>query len=150
MKKDKRLSRCTALQILYSAEIAKNDPIDSFNYVLENSVDDNFSSKVKKYALQLVDQAQKNVKYLDELICKKSKNWEISRIALIDNIILRMAIAEMLFIEEVPLKVSIAEAIEIAKIFSTKDSGRFVNGILDSIYKDIVKGKMGSVTVNFN
>ena len=69
---------------------------------------------------------------------------------LIDNIILRMAIAEMLFIEEVPLKVSIAEAIEIAKIFSTKDSGRFVNGILDSIYKDIVKGKMGSVNVNFN
>ena len=100
--------------------------------------------------MQLVDQAQKNVKYLDELICKKSKNWEISRIALIDNIILRMAIAEMLFIEEVPLKVSIAEAIEIAKIFSTKDSGRFVNGILDSIYKDIVKGKMGSVNVNFN
>tara|TARA_Y100001978_G_scaffold200707_1_gene217531 strand:- start:2396 stop:2830 length:435 start_codon:yes stop_codon:yes gene_type:complete len=142
MKKDKRLSRCTALQILYSAEIAKNDPIDSYNYVSENSIDDNFSNLVKKYALMLVNETQKNAKYLNELICKKSQNWEINRIAMIDNIILRMAIAEMLFVEEVPLKVSIAEAIEIAKIFSTKDSGRFVNGILDSIYKDIVKGKM--------
>tara|TARA_Y100001980_G_C14546814_1_gene327095 strand:+ start:582 stop:1016 length:435 start_codon:yes stop_codon:yes gene_type:complete len=142
MKKDKRLSRCTALQILYSSEIAKNDPIDSYNYVSENSIDDNFSNLVKKYALMLVNETQKNAKYLNELICKKSQNWEINRIAMIDNIILRMAIAEMLFVEEVPLKVSIAEAIEIAKIFSTKDSGRFVNGILDSIYKDIVKGKM--------
>tara|TARA_A100001015_G_scaffold313933_1_gene422279 strand:- start:7388 stop:7840 length:453 start_codon:yes stop_codon:yes gene_type:complete len=150
MKKDKRLSRCTALQILYSAEIANNDPVNSFNYVLENSDDENFSSKVKEYTLQLVNHSQQNVKYLDELICKKSKNWEISRIAMIDIIILRMAIAEMLFIEEIPLKVSIAEAIEIAKIFSTKDSGRFVNGILDSIYKDIVKGKIGNVNVNFN
>ena len=79
---------------------------------------------------------------MNQLICEKSKNWEIGRIAIIDNLILRLAIGEMLYTDEIPLKVSIAEAIEIAKLFSTKDSGRFVNGILDAIYHDINNGKL--------
>ena len=142
MKKDKRLSRCTALQILYSSEMSDNFPSDSFDFISNQFEEETYTNNVKNYSLLLVKVTQKNMKYLDELICEKSKNWEIGRIAMIDNIILRMAIAEMLFIEDTPLKVSIAEAIEIAKIFSTKDSGRFVNGILDAIYHDIIKGKM--------
>jgi len=142
MKKDKRLSRCTALQILYSSEMSENLPADSFEFICKQFSDEEYSSRVKDYSLLLTHHTLKNISYLDELICKKSKNWEIGRIAIIDSIILRMAIAEMLFIEDTPLKVSIAEAIEIAKIFSTKDSGRFVNGILDAIYQDIVTKKL--------
>ena len=142
MKKDKRLSRCTALQILYSSEISENLPSDSFDFICKQFTEEAYTDKVKKYSLLLVKYTLKNITYLDELICKKSKNWEIGRIAMIDTIILRMAIAEMLFIEDTPLKVSIAEAIEIAKIFSTNDSGRFVNGILDAIYQDIIKNKV--------
>ena len=142
MKKDKRLSRCTALQMLYSSEISANCPSDSLDFISNHFKEETYTKNVKNYSLLLVQVTQKNMIYLDELICDKSKNWEISRIAIIDNIILRMAIAEMLFIENTPLKVSIAEAIEIAKIFSTNDSGRFVNGILDAIYHDIIKGKM--------
>mgnify|MGYP001447963941 FL=1 len=142
MKKDKRLSRCTALQILYSSEMSDNLPLDSFDFISNHFEEEIYTNNVKNYSLLLVKVTQKNMNYLDELICDKSKNWEINRIAIIDNIILRMAIAEMLFIEDTPLKVSIAEAIEIAKIFSTNDSGRFVNGILDAIYHDIIKGKM--------
>ena len=115
MKKDKRLSRCTALQILYSSEMSDNLPLDSFDFISNHFEEEIYTNNVKNYSLLLVKVTQKNMNYLDELICDKSKNWEINRIAIIDNIILRMAIAEMLFIEDTPLKVSIAEAIEIAK-----------------------------------
>ena len=142
MKKDKRLSRCTALQILYSSEITENSPLESFQYICDQFPDEIYSNSVKEYCLLLVKNTLDNISYLDELICDKSKNWEIGRIAMIDNLILRMAISEMLYVNDTPLKVSIAEAIEIAKIFSTKDSGRFVNGILDAIYQDIIKNKM--------
>ena len=78
---------------------------------------------------------------IDEIIISHSKNWDFSRIALIDRLILRIQLAEMLFIEEIPHKVSIAEGVEIAKEYSTDDSGGFVNGILDAVYNNIVKGK---------
>ena len=63
----------------------------------------------------------------------------MKRLALIDKIILRMSLSEMLYVESVPPKVSIAEGVEIAKEFSTKDSSRFVNGILDAVYNNVVK-----------
>ena len=77
----------------------------------------------------------------DELIKKCSKNWDFERITIMDRLILRMSLAEMLFEDTVPPKVSITEGVEIAKQFSTSDSSSFINGILDSIYNDLVKGK---------
>lgn len=74
----------------------------------------------------------------DALITSKIQNWELSRIALVDKLILRMALCEFLYFEEVPTKVSINEAIEIAKKFSTAKSGRFVNGILDAILAELI------------
>lgn len=73
---------------------------------------------------------------IDELIATKAHKWDLERIALLDRIILRLAIAEMLH-TDIPTKVSINEAIEIAKKFSTENSGKFVNGILDSIKADV-------------
>ena len=73
----------------------------------------------------------------DQEIKDRLKNWDISRLAIIDKIILRMSASEMFFIDDVPPKVSIAEGVEIAKVFSTKDSSSFVNGILDAIYNDV-------------
>ncbi len=81
-------------------------------------------------------------KKVDDLIELQLDNWDISRLALIDKIILRMSISEMLFIDDVPPKVSITEGVEIAKEFSTKDSSRFVNGILDAIYNKVYKNKV--------
>jgi len=63
-------------------------------------------------------------------------NWDLHRLAVIDKIILRMCISEMLYMEDIPPKVSMAEGIEIAKQFSTNDSSSFINGILDAIYND--------------
>ena len=82
---------------------------------------------------------------MDEIIKNRSKNWDFDRITLIDKLILRMALVEMLHMEEVPLKVSIAEGVEIAKQFSTEDSSSFINGILDAVYNEMVKKKENSV-----
>ena len=79
---------------------------------------------------------KKNIKKLDDEIILRSENWDSERITLMDKLILRLVIAEILFINHVPPKVSIAEGIEIAKTMSTKDSSAFVNGILDSFYND--------------
>jgi N utilization substance protein B len=72
---------------------------------------------------------------LDREVAAMLENWDISRVALIDRLILRLALCELLYFEEIPPKVTMNEAIDLAKKFSTGESGRFVNGILDALYK---------------
>jgi transcription antitermination protein NusB len=76
---------------------------------------------------------------LDEQIKKVAKNWDLHRIAVVDRNILRLAIYEMLYREDIPPVVSINEAVDIAKKFSTQDSGKFVNGILDKIRSELMR-----------
>ena len=97
---------------------------------------DNLGEDQISYSQKLFDLFLKNKDYIDKLIQERLNNWDMSRLALIDKLILRMSTAEMFFMDDVPPKVSIAEGVEIAKIFSTKDSSSFVNGILDAIYND--------------
>ena len=78
---------------------------------------------------------------MDSDISKKLKNWDFKRIAVLDKIILRMALVEFLFFPEIPPEVSMNEAIELAKKYSTEDSGKFINGLLDSIFRDLKKQK---------
>ncbi|MBV19749.1 MAG: transcription antitermination factor NusB [Cytophagia bacterium] len=138
-KKQKRAARCLSVQLLYSFELI---PTSSINKLVENFFKrkdndlDKITYKKKEidYAKKLVKHAVNNSESIDRLIEKKLSNWDISRLAIIDKIILRMSIAEMFFIDDVPKKVSMAEGIEISKEFSTKDSSSFINGILDAIY----------------
>ena len=98
---------------------------------------DNIEKEQISYSQKLFDLLLVNKEYVDKLIKARLNNWDISRLALIDKLILRMSTTEMFFMDEVPPKVSIAEGVEIAKIFSTKDSSSFVNGILDAIYNEV-------------
>jgi len=82
----------------------------------------------KKLFLSTVDHREE----ADSIVKEQLKNWDMERLALIDKIVLRMALTEILNFSDIPVKVSINEAIEIAKNFSTANSGKFVNGILDS------------------
>jgi N utilization substance protein B len=77
---------------------------------------------------------------IDDVVRNKIERWEFHRVATIDRLILRQAAAEMLYFPDVPPKVTINEAIEVAKKFSTENSGRFINGVLDSIYGDLGRG----------
>lgn len=95
-----------------------------------------FKKNIQNYGVDLASMTVQKYESLDEEIISRSKNWDSSRITLMDKLILRMVIAEILYIDHVPPKVSIAEGIEIAKIMSTDDSSAFVNGILDSFYND--------------
>ncbi|MBU1113276.1 MAG: transcription antitermination factor NusB, partial [Candidatus Omnitrophica bacterium] len=83
----------------------------------------------------LLDGVLKNSVQIDSLIKKYVKNWGIDRMAVIDRNILRIACFELTFLDDIPPKVSINEAIELAKRFGDMDSPRFVNGVLDKIYK---------------
>ena len=76
---------------------------------------------------------------LDERIKQYAKNWDLHRMAVVDRNILRLAIYEMLYRDDIPPVVSINEAVDIAKKFSTEDSGKFVNGILDKVKGDLLR-----------
>ena len=95
-----------------------------------------YKKTIQKYALELGALSIKNSVKIDKEIMSRSNNWDSNRITLMDKLILRLVIAEIIYIDHVPPKVSIAEGIEIAKSMSTEDSGAFVNGILDSFYMD--------------
>ena len=135
-KEQKRAARCVCLKILY----ANSSTGILFNEILDNFKDEEALEKINKdqikYASMLFDLTVENKIELDKLIESKLVNWKIQRLALMDKIILRMSLSEMLYVESVPPKVSIAEGVEIAKEFSTSDSSSFVNGILDAIYNE--------------
>lgn len=102
---------------------------------------DSYKSDIQSYALMLSKLSIDNFADLDKEIISRSKNWDSQRITLMDKLILRLVLAEIIFIDDVPPKVSIAEGIEIAKTMSTDDSSSFVNGILDSYFNDSVINK---------
>jgi N utilization substance protein B len=96
-------------------------------------------AEVRLFADPLIRGALAHRDAIDEHIKKHAKNWEFHRIAAVDRNIMRLAIYEMLFREDIPPIVSINEAVDIAKKFSTQDSGKFVNGILDKIKGDLMR-----------
>lgn len=121
------------LSCLYAAEAEGGEP----NEILKTRlVDDHLDEKEKVFARALFEKTLAGRERLDAEIEPKLKNWKLSRIALLDRIIMRMALAEWHFFQDIPEKVSIDEAVELAKKFSTAESGHFVNGILDAIFKD--------------
>jgi len=125
-------ARAVALSLLYQTEISKVD----FHQALRD-YSENYPQKqeVIDFFSLLVEGVITNMSSIDSLIKKHVKNWEIKRMAAIDRNILRMGCFELLFSRDIPPKVAINEAIELAKRFGDIDSPRFVNGVLDKIYK---------------
>lgn len=130
MQTKRRHAREKVLQALYAYELTK-DPVRKIKADLLSGIPDPDNAE---FAERLITLTVKNRKKYDELITSTVKNWELDRIALIDHIIIRMCLCELSHFEEIPPKVSINEAIDLAKAYSTRNSGRFVNGILDSLF----------------
>ncbi len=102
-----------------------------------------------KFAKQLLQTSIDKKEYVGEMIKPKLKNWDAERIALLDMIMMRMGICEFLYFETIPPKVTINEYIDIAKQYSTQQSGQFINGVLDNIHKELVAdGKIQKVDFN--
>jgi N utilization substance protein B len=104
------------------------------------------SGEKKEFANNLLKTVIDKSEYLQSLIIPKLKNWDPERIALLDMILMKMGVSEFLYFETIPPKVTINEYIDLAKEYSTPQSGQFVNGILDNIHKELVtQGKMQKV-----
>ncbi len=130
--KKRRKARELVLQRLYALELSGN----TFQSVCQELIADcNGDEEIESFAFSLLKLCVEHQAMLDEEVTNIVQNWEFKRIALVDRLILRLAFCEILHFSEIPPKVTINEAIELAKDFSTEQSGRFVNGILDSIYK---------------
>ena len=131
----RRKSRELALQALYQWNITRQDP-----FLILDQQKANFSpaDEEDEFAQQIVVGVLEHYAHIDELIEKFSEHWRLDRMSIIDRNILRMAIFELLFCENIPPRVTLNEAIDLGKRFGSEDSSAFINGILDRIQKEVV------------
>ena len=133
----RRKSRELALQALYQGEQAGQNGLLVFE---EFCVHFQVNNKSIPYAKKLLDGVQEKADAINQLISKYAENWRLERMSVIDRNILRLAVYVVHYQDDVPTSVAINEAVEIAKRYSTDDSGPFINGILDSMAKEEASG----------
>ncbi len=137
-------AREITLQALYQFDIQRQIDesvlcgVDDFEGFIVKSTDD---PEVRDYARGLLDGVLGSLQELDEQIASVSENWRLNRTAAVDRCVLRIGLFEMLESPDVPPKVAINEAIDLAKKYSAEQSGAFVNGILDKIYALVGKNR---------
>ena len=125
-------ARGIALKILYQINITGDDYKESLRSFWKIH---KAPPQIKDFAILLVTGTMENIGKIDEVISKYAMNWQIKRMAVVDRNILRMGTYELLYLPDIPPKVSINEAVDIAKKYSDPQSGKFVNGILDKIHQ---------------
>ena len=126
-------ARELALQTLYACEMGSTAEWEEMlRHIAEAG---SFTEENVRYAGDLVRQTMAELGNIDQCITLHAANWELKRMAALDRNILRLAVAELFHFSDVPFKVVIDEAVELAKTYGAEDSGRFVNGVLDSIHK---------------
>ncbi|MGC5324420.1 transcription antitermination factor NusB [Brevibacillus sp. SYSU BS000544] len=126
----RRIAREKAVQCLFQIDMADVQLRDAVEMVMGDSTEDT------EYMLHLVEGAIGNLSEIDEEISKFLRGWKLDRIANVDRAILRLAFYELMFEKEVPERVIVNEAIELAKLFSDDQSYRFVNGVLSSYLQE--------------
>jgi transcription antitermination factor NusB len=125
-------SRECAIQMLYQIDLRRAPCED----VLQDFwVSQEAGEEVRQFAEELVRGTASHLAQIDPLISAHADNWEMKRMAVIDRNILRLGVYELLYVEDMPPKVCINEAVELAKRFGDTESGKFINGILDAIHK---------------
>ena len=133
----RRDAREAAVQFLYQVDTHK--PADVDKALEEFWRQNDAKQNVRDFANDLLRGTLEKKTEIDVKIASLADNWDFERLAVVDRNILRLALYEMLFRTEIPPVVSINEAIEIAKKFSTAESGKFVNGLLDRVKKDLLR-----------
>ncbi|MCA8945759.1 MAG: transcription antitermination factor NusB [Planctomycetes bacterium] len=127
------LARELALKLLYVTDISKPEQVETqLREVLEI---EHASRDVSELASEIAAKVGELRTELDEDIQKVAVNWQVSRMPVIDRAILRMGVYELLYMHDIPPKVTINEGVELAKKYSTEKSGAFVNGLLDKIFQ---------------
>lgn len=134
-KPTRRQAREQVLKALYSVEIGKNEINEVARQLIQLPLrnDAKLSEFARMLFIRTLDTGVQN----DQIIARHIRNWELGRLATIDRLVLRMALTELLEFPDVPVKVTLNEAIEIGSLYSTANSGRFINGILDAALKEL-------------
>ena len=128
----RRASREIAMKLLYQLEIQKDSKEEQVNNTLEQY---DLNDNDREYILDIVKGVFDHKEEIDRAIEKYSKGWKLSRISKVDLAILRLAVYEICYREDIPFTVSINEAVELAKNYSGEESGSFINGILGKVAK---------------
>jgi N utilization substance protein B len=126
-------ARESALKILYQAELTQREihlASDIFWAEFKN-----YDKTIKDFSDRLIQGIEKNLEAINAKITAYATNWQIKRMAVIDRNILRIGVYELLYLNDIPPKVTINEAVELAKKYGDLDSSKFVNGVLDKIHK---------------
>ena len=134
MKRQK--SREKAMELLFSMELSKN----SYEETIENFIEDyemDLNTIDVEYIKNVVKIVNDNVEAIDERVIQSLVNWKLDRVSKVNLTILRLAVGEMMFIEDVPGSVAINEAVELTKKYSDEKSCSFVNGVLDKVLKSL-------------
>lgn len=127
----RREAREKALFYLYQSDLLDVDVDELIQMDLKNK------KNIDQFTLKLVKGVKNNFENLNEIINLHSSNWQIDRMSILDRNMLRIALYEMMFEQEIPLKVTINEAVEISKKYGTNESGKFVNGILGKVVEEM-------------
>ncbi len=127
----RREAREKALFYLYQSDLLDIDVDELIKMDLKNK------KNIDQFTLKLVKGVKNNFENLNEIINLHSSNWQIDRMSILDRNMLRIALYEIMFEQEIPLKVTINEAIEISKKYGTNESGKFVNGILGKVVEEM-------------
>lgn len=129
----RRLARQVAFQTLFQIDLGKNEVDEALAYRL-SEVD--LAEEDFNYVKRAVQGVCTQTSALDKQINAVSKGWEVHRLGSIDRSILRLAIYEIVFMDDIPVRVSVNEAVELAKEFGDEDSPRFINGVLGTVVRD--------------
>ncbi len=130
-------ARELAIQALYQLDVQADELLGWVEGFFRENTDDEL---VLRLALDWTRGAWENLRCCDELIAAASIKWRLSRLSQVDKSILRLAVYQLKFCPDMPPKVAINEAIELAKKFSTEQSASFVNGVLDAVLRRLMKG----------
>lgn len=133
----RRTARETAFRMLFQMDLGKNDYAAAQHTMDEAMADKTISYRDCPYIKDVVLGVEKQKNRLDEFISRHSHDWDISRINPVERNIIRLALYEVWYVDDVPLEVALNEAIELAKEYGDSDAYGFVNGILDNVKKEI-------------
>ena len=140
-KESRHRAREAAIQMLYQWEIGKASILEVMQtyWTPGLTADEPLSEELRQFATTLTNGVATTVEQIDPLIAEAAEHWRIERMAVIDRLILRLAVYEFLHRPETPARVIINEALELARTFSTDDAVRFINGILDGIRRTLTR-----------
>lgn len=141
MISERRKARKDALEILYEKEITRQ-PLDK---IIENRVIARHDVP-SDFAIRLVEGVLEHMQQIDEIISVQTDNWALERMPVVDRSLIRIGLYEMLYEEDIPISVSINEAVELAKIYGMEESSKFVNGILGRVATKLKEDKKKEAT----